>query len=319
MGIMQSTAKKKLGLLLIVIGILLGCLLLLYNQSAEKKEAEIFSVDMKALSVGEELLTHFKSIDSQGLYVQTETMDQNDGRRTLELIPLTSVDTLKSHPQIRRYGLRWNAGDGYTILVPSTESFLLTKPAGGCVWNNAPNIFQQELRIAQQVFTNRGFVLDTVNSSADLSDDRLLDYVQAYRKNNDLCKITVDLECASRGGGIVEDSVISHALTVSCGNTLTEAYNEQVPLLDALELKNTNTVAVIQNQSGQFFQVVVRGLRGGGHALLKKEGDTYRVLYSGQEYPSCNLIDKEKIPQEFLLDSGYRHCNEDGLPRELTQ
>ena len=175
----------------------------------------------------------------------------------------------------------------------------------GKIQESYPSIYEKELSIAEKMFLERGYVLNKNNSSVDEFDKRLYDYVQTYTKGDELCAVIVNADCSSYGGSGMD---ISHELRVSCGNTLKEASNEQIPFLETLELKDTNSVVRVNNQSGDFFQLGVGGFRGGQTAVVKKEGETYRLLLMAQEGPSCELIEKEQIPHEILSSIGGGSC-----------
>ncbi len=209
----------------------------------------------------------------------------------------TSFKSMKEAPAPQTSAVVvWSNNDGYTIIVPKTESVSFTKnPATGKPFNPAPlaeAYFAQELTIVKQVFTDRGFTLNKLNSIAN-------DYfsIQAYEKGDELCTATIDMG--------------NYSLTITCGNTLVEAQNQQFSFLDALKLKNTGKTVSLINQNGLFFQVYVsggQGSGGGASAVLKKEGDKYRVLLFDNGLPSCDTIDKEKIPYDMLSTSGKGEC-----------
>lgn len=257
-----------LGIIAVAVAVIV--IFLLFNTYKNKEK------ELRELSITGELITRFKSADSR-------------------------TDT-----RISSSGFRWNSDDGYSIFVPSTEAFSLVKPGVGCFERDlVPDLFKKELSIAKRVFTERGFVLDKTNSSTSTSDRHFYDYVQAYKKGDELCRVVANPDCSSyeESNGQVE-----HQLRVSCGNTFAQAREEQIPFLEALELKDKNGIIRIKNQSGAFFEVGLGYLRGGSTAVLKKEGDSYRILFIGQESPSCDLIDTEKIPSEVLSSIGGGGC-----------
>lgn len=274
--------KLKLVLLLtVIIFILLGYYFFVHTNKLKEKE-------WGKLSVVSELMIRFESIDSR-------------------------TDT-----HISNYGFRWNDDDGYSIFIPSTEAFFLVKPRMGCFEPDlVPDLFDQELSVAKKVFTERGFVLDKTNSSTSTSDRHFYDYIQAYKKGGELCTVVANPDCSSYEGS---KGQVEHQLRVSCGNTFTKARVEQLPFLKALELKDKNRTARVRTQKGQFFQVGMGYVRGGSTAILKKENDNYQVLFIGQESPSCNLIDEEKIPNEVLSSIGKGSCfTDNGEYREFIR
>lgn len=208
-------------------------------------------------------------------------------------------------------GLWWDDNDGYSVIIPSTESILIAKTKDGEILESTVipgEYFMLELAIAKQVFTNRGFTLNKRNSSTSIDDSNFYDYVQAYEKNGKLCTIVVNEDYSSYGSGIGKEAKMAYTLMVSCGDTLSEAQIEQHPFLDALGLKDKKTVVQIINQDGLFFQIGMNQRRGGFTAILKKDGNKYRVLLISQEAPSCALIDKEKIPSNVLSSIGEGSC-----------
>ncbi|NIS38285.1 hypothetical protein GWN26_07170, partial [Candidatus Saccharibacteria bacterium] len=222
---------------------------------------------------------------------------------------LEAIDS-ESYIQARKSNFtsfRWNDGEGYNIVVPATESFFIVKPKEGCPFDREKTVgfFSKELSAAEKVFAERGFVLDVRNSSTGASDKSLYDYIQSYKKNDEMCAVAVDPDCSSYQGGGTE---MAHQLRVSCGSGFAEARAEQIPFLDALDLKNTNSALRIGSRSGDFFRVGVGGFRAGSAAILKKEGDSYRVLFIGQEGPPCSLLEKEQIPHEVLSSIGGGSC-----------
>ncbi|MFC1720958.1 hypothetical protein ACFL0K_01755 [Patescibacteria group bacterium] len=223
-----------------------------------------------------------------------------------ELLMRFSQMDLFLNTQLRNGDIRWINEDGYSILVPGTEYFLAVNEKIGCPRSeeSATHIYEKELSVAEKMFLERGYVLDKNNSSFDESDERLYDYVQTYVKGDELCAVIVNAECSSYVAGMD----MAHDLRVSCGNTLKEASDEQLPFLEALEFKDTNTVVRVRKQSGDFFQLGVRGFRGGQTAIVKKEGETYRLLLMTQEAPYCNLIEEEQIPREVLSSIGGGDC-----------
>ncbi len=202
--------------------------------------------------------------------------------------------------------LWWNDEDGYSILVPGIESVIASRDNGAEEDFMKNNFSRDLLKIAKQVLIERGFTLNEQNSSLDENDRRFYDYVQAYEKGKDLCVIKVNPDYSSYGCG--EDAFMCRTVKVTCGNDLAGSQAEQRPFLEALKLKNKETIATIFTQDYPFYQVSMHGRRAGSTAVLKKEINNYRVLFIGQEDPSCDLMDEEKIPASVLSSIGRGGC-----------
>lgn len=185
--------------------------------------------------------------------------------------------------------------NGYAILIPATENFYINKQSDEIVeFDKAPNFFKNEISVARNVLENRGFVLNKENSSKDFSDRSFYDYVQSYEKGDNLCVVRVNPD--------------NYQFDFSCGESLSEAYKEQLPFLEALGLKDKNATIKIKNKKDDYYEVGIGYIRTGEIAVLKKENGNYRVLYKGQEAPSCELIDEENIPYEVLISIGSGDC-----------
>lgn len=217
-------------------------------------------------------------------------------------IRIKSIDISVNIQNKDNPNFRW-IKDGFTILVSATDNFFINKESDKHLeFDIVPELFEKELSIIKKVLNNRGFVLDLENSSTNFSDRSFYDYVQSYKKDNELCVAKVN-----------PDDMGYYQLIFSCGNSLNEAYEEQIHFLNALDLKDKNTIVRLKNQKGDYYEVGVGGVRGGSDAILKKENNNYRVLFVGQESPYCSLIEREDIPNEVLSSIGGGNCfAEDG-------
>jgi len=179
--------------------------------------------------------------------------------------------------------------NGYIILVPADDSFYIKKNNDYLEFNDVPNLFENEINTSKTILQDNGFILNKENSSKNFSDKTFYDYIQSYQKDYELCVIKIN-----------PDNLGYYQMNFSCGNSLSQAYEEQLPFLDALNYKNTNNFVHLINKSGDFYQIGIGSYRGGSTAVLKKENDFYRVLYTSQEGPNCEEIEGENIPKETL-------------------
>jgi len=201
----------------------------------------------------------------------------------------------------------WWDEDGYSYRMQTD---------GGAIIAAMPNVeyvpadkvvdtyFTQELAIAREVFLRRGFTLDQTNSSTSTADTRFYDYVQAYKKGDELCTVTVNTDYSSYEVG---NPAMAYTLTANCANSLAQARTEQKPFLDALDLRYQEATARVENQSGDYYMVSFGYRRTGAVAIVKKEGDAYRKLAAGQEAPPCEVTLKEQIPAELVGNGCYEN------------
>lgn len=140
---------------------------------------------------------------------------------------------------------------------------------------------------------------------------------EAYSLSETACIPFVASDYQITLDGIVGTFQMNASSSTSSENNVSiteETQNQQLSFLDALKLKDTGSTIRLINQNSLFFQVyVVPGEGyGGASAVLKKEGDKYRVLLFDNGLPSCDIIDKEKIPYDMLSTSGKGQCFTNG-------
>jgi len=141
-------------------------------------------------------------------------------------------DSIPAYTLIDKSRIWWNDDDGYSIIIPSTKSIFIPKPDKGCLDRGlVPSIFNEELAISKDVFERKGFVLNSNNSSIDASDNNFYDYVQTYRKDDEICALVVNSDCSSYQGSGFE---LAHSIFISCGNALKEAQAARMPYLGFL-------------------------------------------------------------------------------------
>lgn|GEM_PF-3524993 len=283
-----------------------GTLLAVFNL----KESEFKALNFFASNIDKESEEDFlQVINSVNIYGYNASILPNELSPIEELMyRFNKNGHIPPYTVLSSSNLRWNDSDGYSILIPAGKSLSIHKPEKGCLNRSfIPGIFSEELSVSKDVFEGRGFILNDDNSSADVWDNRLYDYVQAYEKDGEMCRITVNTDCMSyKGSGFN----VAHGIYISCGSGLEEARAEQMPFLEALDLKDKKTVVRIRKQVGDFFEVGISPQRTGAVAVVKKESDSYRVLFVGQEAPSCEIIDTENIPGEVLSSIGNGSCFE---------
>ncbi|MCK5212107.1 hypothetical protein KAJ89_05380 [Candidatus Parcubacteria bacterium] len=203
--------------------------------------------------------------------------------------------------------LWWNDEDGYSILVPGIESMEIYKDDGvGADDFTQSNFVGELLAIVEQVLSARGYILDKRNSSVDETDRRFYDYIRAYENDEELCVIRVNPDYSSHGCS--DNMFMCNTIEITCANDLFGSQTEQRPFLEALNLKNKEAIVRIEKQIGDYFQVAVGSRRTGSMTLIKKENTGLRLLYMSQEDPSCEIIEKENIPNNVLEGFGIKGC-----------
>ena len=263
---------KKILTALVLIGIILvGCSSVGVNKNISKNTP---SSVKPAISIVEELESDFKSIDPSLIISE------------------------------QKFKIWWNDNEGYNIFVTSTDSFVVATSAP--VISGGPDAvvgkyFYKEVALARMSFVEQGFMINastTSTSSPDSNSD-----IWAYQRSNDLCTIQVNSDYQSYDSS----GIMAYTLWLACGDTLAQAQAEQRPFIDALNYKGKGVV-IINKHDGLFYSVNTWNAPGGESAILKKEASGYRVLFQGQDMPSCDIVNKEKIPDSVLINIGGKNC-----------
>jgi hypothetical protein len=213
-------------------------------------------------------------------------------------------------------GVWWISDDNYSILTPAS-SFLLfqSKAINNDYGDNTyasvlskPGM-QKFFDIAASEMTNQGFQKNARNSSSSLNDTKYFDYVQAYEKDNTKCTITVDPGASGLGGS--KEIILYFSISVGCTDNFDASYAAQQPFLKALNLHDA-IVSSVQKHEGDFYMVTINNRRTGHYTILKKEGDSYREIVSGQDIPPCDKMDENQVPKSI-----YGTCfdTKSGTPR----
>ncbi|MCX6733288.1 MAG: hypothetical protein NTX63_00575 [Candidatus Peregrinibacteria bacterium] len=147
-----------------------------------------------------------------------------------------------------------------------------------------------------------GFTKNLKNSSKSLSNTSFYDYIVAYEKGSTICTFTQNRDYYNPKD---DESKWLTSLTFACSDDLKASYDAQLPYLQVFEkvLREPFTgeyaVTDIGKPYGDFTIVNFGGRRGGFYSIFKKSGATYKILYSGQEDPSCKIVDLNKIPKQI--------------------
>ncbi len=199
-----------------------------------------------------------------------------------------------------RDALWWIDGDDNNILIQDQESLVVAKKE---------NNFSDELYVIDRILKNNNYSLNKRNSSQSLDDDSFYDYIQAYEDDKNVC-----IAKASPDSSSVYCDSMCYGLTFVCASKekLEKSRQEQLPFIKFLGLEDS--VGTVKAQVGDFYNVSVSHRRTGHYAVLKKENNSFRELYRGQDLLLCSLIEKEGIPEEV---SGKKCINNDNSIKNI--
>ena len=184
----------------------------------------------------------------------------------------------------------WISEDGWNIIVRNATTITMGISAPYRLDQvssiNPISPISRELNNAiSRMFIDNGFKLNIENSSGSKTD-RFYDYVVAFKKDETRCTLTINGDDGN--------------LDVACSNQFQEAYEEQIPYLRGLN--DRNDVVELRKKIGDFVYLSVHARRAGYAVIGKMEGEKMEVIYTGQDTPDCDLMNKNKVPKEIYKD-----------------
>jgi hypothetical protein len=154
--------------------------------------------------------------------------------------------------------------------------------------------FVKEIKNEQLKLLADGFVKDVENTSTSTSDLSFGDYTEGYIKGDRVCGLSISSDnLGVPGGGF------GYYMDLVCGVGVAHYAQQALPLYDILGITNkSRPIHITKIDSGFISGQTVLGL-----FLVKKEGDSYHLLFKDAEIIDCSLAKREHVPP---LMSGCR-------------
>lgn len=175
----------------------------------------------------------------------------------------------------------WNIIDKNAIMIASSKNTFTKNDISPL------NFVNKELNgFISTILLDNGFTPNMKNTSK--TEKEFYDYILAFQKNETRCILKVNMDNGN--------------YSVSCSDRFKEAYNEQIPYLKGLNLKD-GVIYGIGETIDSFVKVDIAYRRTGHFKILKKGSNKMEVIFSGQESPPCLLMKDKQVPKEI-----YRTC-----------
>lgn len=193
----------------------------------------------------------------------------------------------------------WIAQNDANIWIPATGSvqFSLEVPTNEPlsieqIYNQKS--VQQFVATAQKEFESRGYHKNALNSSKSINDDKFYDYVIAYEKGTEVCTISINPD-----GNLKESNAetVYYSTTVSCSDQFQKSFDEQNPIIQALDVKDS--IVEVTKHDGDFYYIQQHYRRSGNYIIAKKSGNSYKEIFAGQDYPPCSVMEKNGVPKNL--------------------
>ena len=182
----------------------------------------------------------------------------------------------------------WISDDGWSIIDPNAVSITSLISTFKSDYNhsspaNPLNPLAKELNdLISKILLDNGFTLNTLNTSKSEAHNDFYDYVVAFQKGETRCILKTDGDYGK--------------YSVACSDRLREAHEEQIPYLKVLD--NRNLTVSVGEKIGDFVQLNVHFRRTGFLAIMKDDGKEIKLIFKGQEPPSCDLMIENQVPKE---------------------
>lgn len=213
--------------------------------------------------------------------------------------------SLKFSP-LEKYSQWWISDDGWNILDENATAILMKIPIDNIndyqSQSNSVNSLAKTLnKTATTIFESNGFQLKSTDAFKTIVSQGYFDSVVALQKGETRCVLTISNGMETNG----QSNFFTYS--VICSDQFQKAYQEQVPYLKALD--NRNSVVCPEKRVGNFvFLSVNKGMRG-FFIIGKMDGEKIKIIFAGQEYAPCNLMENNQVPKEI-----YEKCDESNYP-----
>lgn len=147
-----------------------------------------------------------------------------------------------------------------------------------------------------KVMTQNGFRINEKNSSKSVDDDQFYDYAQAYENGSTKVVFTANPDCEANSNETPMHYTFSFGFTEDFDNN----YQLQSPYLKDLNIKEA--IIHVQKKVGDFSYLSVHLRRTGYYTIAKLINGRWTELFSGQDIPSCEIVEKYYIPKDIISD-----------------
>lgn len=185
----------------------------------------------------------------------------------------------------------WQTPDGYLVAVETKRNVSGHLKGLG----NDPktlSVVDSINTYAIQTLEKAGYEVDSINSSTSTDSSPFFLVRHAYVSSDGVSRC------------VITPPVSIYTWSIDCVDTqdIETAYESEKPFLNIFE--NQKDIALIPKVQGEFASIKATDGSAGYYAILKKDHDTWRVIFRGQQQPSCVLMKENNVPQSL-----YQSCN----------
>ena len=202
------------------------------------------------------------------------------------LIDLRSTITTETFEVTDRPILKWVSDDNWTILVKEAQSIGLEKANAHKELQDPKSETSQLVDTISAYFASKGFTQSSNNSSTSATDETFYDYIRGFENRSEKCLLSVN-----------PDQVPEPTVNISCSESFETSYDEQIPFVKALNDRVAGVYILAKTETAARASISWR--RTGVTALFSKQNGTWELIHSGQDQPSCQLLEDYDFPKEI--------------------
>ena len=213
-----------------------------------------------------------------------------------------AITPIASKVQWSSMALWWVSPDGLSIINDNSPAVEARFP--GCV-NDDSNFSmwrakaRKVIAVVDEVMSANKFKVDnSINSSNSLSDTKFYDYIRGYYRGGTKAVLSISPDCGSTLS--TENPEMYYSVSFGYTNEYQRNYERQSPFLHDLNLKDV--IVHIQKSDGEFRLLAVNYRRSGHATIVRRIGNKWTELWSGQDLIPCALRDQKKIPLSIAGD-----------------
>ena len=152
----------------------------------------------------------------------------------------------------------------------------------------------------KEIMESYDYVLNYKNSSKSLEDPHFYDYIQAYEKGTSKCVFKANPDCVA----FSETEPFYNSFSFTCTESYDNNYTEQSQYLRDLNIKDA--IISVSKKVDDYALINVNYRRAGHFVIAKLVDGKWVEIYSGQDYPRCDLMEENQVPEEI-----YGECISD--------
>lgn len=195
--------------------------------------------------------------------------------------------------ETNKLGIWWISPDGLNIINDDSSGVELN------IFNceaDFKGITQLTGLQMDEIMKRNDFKTNQKNSSNSIEDDRFYDYIQAYENGAAKCVFVANPDCGTSS----EETPMHYTFSFGCTKNLDGNYQQQAPYLKDLGINDA--IIHVQKKIGDFVKLNVNFRRTGYYTIARLTSGKWNEIYSGQDIPSCEIVEKYKIPKEIISD-----------------